>query len=78
VRVPTLEGAVTLKVPPASQSGQTVRLRGKGVTRKGHAPGDLYVRFMIQIPKADSGEVTTLIDGLAKFQSEDPRAHIQL
>jgi curved DNA-binding protein len=78
VRVPTLEGAVTLKVPPASQSGQTVRLRGKGVTRKGHPPGDLYVRFMVQVPKGDAAEVSTLIDGLAKFQSEDPRAHIQL
>jgi curved DNA-binding protein len=78
VRVPTLEGAVTLKVPPGSQSGQTVRLRGKGVARKGHPAGDLYVRFMIQIPTGENSEVAALVDGLAGFQSEDPRAHIQL
>jgi hypothetical protein len=33
---------------------------------------------MVQVPKGDAAEVSTLIDGLAKFQSEDPRAHIQL
>jgi curved DNA-binding protein len=78
VRVPTLEGAVTLKVPQGSQSGQTVRLRGKGVARKGHAAGDLYVRFMIQIPKGDGDDVSALIDRLGALQSEDPRAHIEL
>jgi curved DNA-binding protein len=78
VRVPTLEGAVTLKVPPGSQSGQTVRLRGKGVARKGQPAGDLYVRFMIQIPTSEGGEVATLIDKLGELQSEDPRAHIRL
>jgi curved DNA-binding protein len=78
VRVPTLEGAVTLKVPPGSQSGQTVRLRGKGVAKKGRSAGDLYVRFMIQIPKGGGNEVATLVDGLARFQGEDPRADIHL
>jgi curved DNA-binding protein len=79
VRVPTLEGAVTLKVPPGSQSGQTVRLRGKGVARKGHPAGDLYVRFMIQIPTSgDPTKLAALVDGLAELQPEDPRAHIQL
>jgi curved DNA-binding protein len=79
VRVPTLEGAVTLKVPPGSQSGQTVRLRGKGVTRKGHPAGDLYVRFMIQIPTGgDPTKLAALVDGLAELQADDPRAHIQL
>jgi curved DNA-binding protein len=78
VRVPTLEGAVTLKVPQGSQSGQAVRLRGKGVARKGHAAGDLYVRFMIQIPKGDGDDVSALIDRLGALQTEDPRAHIEL
>lgn len=78
VRVPTFEGAVTLKVPPGSQSGQSVRLRGKGVARKGHPVGDLYVRFMVQIPKGEGGDVGALIDRLAELQTEDPRAHIEL
>ena len=50
VRVPTPEGEVTLKVQPHTQSGQLSRLRGKGVQRKGKPPGDLYVKFLVQIP----------------------------
>jgi curved DNA-binding protein len=49
VRVPTPEGTVSLTIPAGAQSGQTVRLRGRGVTRKGQS-GDLYVRFFIQAP----------------------------
>lgn len=50
IRVPTPDGEVTLKIPARAQSGQQVRLKGKGVQRKGKEAGDLYVRFMIQIP----------------------------
>lgn len=53
IRVPTPDGEVTLKVPPRAQSGQQVRLKGKGVARKGKEPGDLYVRFLIRIPTGD-------------------------
>jgi len=77
VRVPTFDGSVSLKVPEHAQSGQTVRLRGKGVARKGHPAGDLYVRFLVQIPTA-GGEVAELVDRLAAFQSEDPRLNIRV
>ncbi len=50
IKVPTPDGEVTLKIPAHTQSGQVLRLKGKGVTRKGKEPGDLYVRFLIQIP----------------------------
>jgi curved DNA-binding protein len=53
IRVPTPDGEVTLKIPPRAQSGQQVRLKGKGVARKGKEPGDLYVRFLIRIPMGD-------------------------
>jgi curved DNA-binding protein len=53
IRVPTADGEVTLKIPARTQSGQQVRLKGKGVARKGKEPGDLYVRFLIQIPTGD-------------------------
>jgi curved DNA-binding protein len=78
VRVPTIDGAVTLKVPEGAQSGQAVRLRGKGVARKGREPGDLYVHFQVQVPKGGGSEVADLIDRLARFQEEDPRAEIKL
>jgi curved DNA-binding protein len=53
IRVPTPDGDVTLKIPARAQSGQQVRLKGKGVARKGKESGDLYVRFLIQIPTGD-------------------------
>lgn len=53
IRVPTPDGEVTLKIPPRAQSGQQVRLKGKGVQRKGKEPGDLYVRFLIRIPMGE-------------------------
>ena len=78
VKVPTIDGSVALKVPERTQSGQTVRLRGKGVARKGREPGDLYVHFQIQIPADGEPEVTRLVDELSKFQKGDPREHIRL
>jgi curved DNA-binding protein len=78
VRVPTAEGSVNLKVPEGAQSGQVVRLRGKGVARKGRPAGDLYVHFLIQIPTVQTEEVSKLVDEIAKFQTEDPRVDIRL
>lgn len=76
VRVPTVEGSVSLKVPEHTQSGHVVRLRGKGVARKGRAPGDLYVHFLVQIPKEGGSDVAKLVDALGQYQSEDPRRDI--
>jgi curved DNA-binding protein len=78
VRVPTPDASVNLKVPEGTQSGQIVRLRGKGVARKGRPAGDLYVHFLIQVPASRSDEVSRLVDELAKFQTQDPRADITL
>src|SRR5581483_6830885 len=51
ITVPTPTGRVQLKIPKGSQSGQRLRLRGRGVPDpKGGAPGDLYVRLMVQVP----------------------------
>ncbi len=78
VKVPTVEGSVSLKVPPKSQSGAVLRLRGKGVARKGKTPGDLYVHFEVQVPTGDEPELKELMDRIAAFQQDDPRAAIAL
>ncbi len=78
VRIPTVDGAVSLKVPARAQSGQTVRLRGKGVVRKGRADGDLYVHFLVQVPKDPDNQAAEVIDKLAPFEAEDPRQGIEL
>jgi len=52
LRVPTLGGAVEMKLPPGSQGGKTLRLKGKGLPLKS-GTGDLFVRLNIQIPVED-------------------------
>jgi curved DNA-binding protein len=76
IRIPTPDGEVTLKVRPRTQSGQVTRLRGKGVARKGKEPGDLYVRFMVQVPTSDAPEVAEAIDAL-DIPGPDPREGIR-
>lgn len=56
IRVPTLDGAVTMKLPSRAQAGQKIRLKGKGVTPKNQPPGDLYVHLQIQIPQDPAAE----------------------
>lgn len=51
VRVPTPDGAVTLKLPPRTPAGQTFRLRGKGMPLlNGQGRGDLYARVTLVLP----------------------------
>jgi curved DNA-binding protein len=76
VKVETFVGPVSLKVAQGTQSGTAVRLRGKGVTRKGKT-GDLYVHFMIRVPAARTPELTELVDKLAAFETEDLRKDIR-
>lgn len=75
VRVPTPDGAVTLSVPPHSQSGQEVRLKGKGVKRAAKQ-GDLYVRFMVKLPAKDSEEIEQAVSTLESAMTGDVRGGI--
>jgi curved DNA-binding protein len=78
INVPTPDGPVKLSVPAGAQSGTVVRLRGKGVSRKAKEPGDLYVRFLIQLPKVHTPEVDELVKRLGALDTTDPRANIRL
>ncbi len=64
VRVPTLDGAVDLKIPPRTSGGRTFRLKGKGVPQKGGAPGDLLVSVNIQLPEGANAELEALAQKL--------------
>jgi DnaJ-class molecular chaperone len=54
VKVPTVEGAVMLTVAPGSSSGKTLRLKGRGMTRKDGTRGDQLVTLEIALPEADA------------------------
>lgn len=57
VKVPTLDGEVSLKIPVGTQSGRVFRLRGKGVKPvRGGGPGDLYCRVDVETPVNLTGE----------------------
>lgn len=64
VRVPTLDGAVDLKIPPRTSGGRTFRLKGKGLPQKGGAPGDLLVSVNIQLPEGADAELEALAKSL--------------
>jgi molecular chaperone DnaJ len=77
VEVPTPSGSVKVKVPAGAQSGQRLRVKGKGVAAHGASPaGDLYLQIMIHVPKDKVGH-----DTVEKFESgytEDVRKHMRL
>ena len=60
VKVPTPEGAVMLTVAPGSSSGKTLRLGGKGFTRKDGSRGDQLVTLEVQLPEGDADLVERL------------------
>jgi DnaJ-class molecular chaperone len=62
VRMPTVEGAVTLTVPPGTTSGKVFRLRAKGFTRADGTRGDQLVTAMIDLP-ADDAALTRFAEG---------------
>lgn len=59
VRVPTLDGAVDLKIPAWTNGGRTFRLKGKGFPAKTGA-GDLYVSVRIELPENPDPEIEEL------------------
>ena len=61
VRVPTLDGPVTLSVPPKSSGGRALRLKGKGLPRIGGGRGDLLVTLKIVLPERGDGELEALM-----------------
>jgi molecular chaperone DnaJ len=63
--VPTLDGDVTIKIPPESQSGRVFRLRDKGVKPvRGGARGDLFCKVMIETPVKLTAEQRELVKRL--------------
>jgi molecular chaperone DnaJ len=74
LRVPTLNGEVTLKIPAGTPSGKTFRIRGKGAPRprKG-GMGDLLVTVKVDVPQKLSKEEKELLGRLQEVQKESPR-----
>jgi len=73
IRVPTLEGAVEMKIPPGTQAGRKLRLRGLGLSRRSGGRGDQYARLKIVNPPDLSARQRELFEQLAAESHFDPR-----
>ncbi len=73
VEVPTVTGTTELKLPPGTQSGRLVRLRGKGLPHlQGGGKGDLIVRVTVWTPTELSKDQEALFQRLAELEAAPP------
>lgn len=80
VQAPTLTGPVTLTVPPGSNTGSTLRLRGKGIPAHGSSgggepAGDMYVKLVVTLPEKPDAKLKTFAEGWDV--AYDPRAKVK-
>jgi DnaJ-class molecular chaperone len=76
VRVPTLDGAVELAIPPATNSGRTFRLKGKGLKAKSGA-GDLLATVRIMLPERTDDEFKDMMRKWRESTPYDPRKDLE-
>jgi curved DNA-binding protein len=72
--VPTLDGRVNIKIPPGTQNGQKLRVRGRGLPERGGGHGDLIVVAQVEVPARVSDAERNLWEQLARESRFNPRA----
>jgi DnaJ-class molecular chaperone len=73
VRVPTPTGDVTMTVPKGSNTGTTMRLKGKGAPRQGGGHGDQFVRLKVVLPKSPDPELEAFVSNWGAGKTFNPR-----
>jgi len=78
IKCPVVDGEVTIKVPPGTQPGQVMRLKGNGAPRLGNpnSRGDHYVTMNVEIPKDISREEEELIQQLKDLREKNKKGGI--
>jgi len=76
VTVPTMKGRVSLRIPPETQNGRTIRLAGQGMPRPAGGSGDLYVTVKVVLPTKLTDEDRDAIREIGGRHAEDPRSHL--
>jgi curved DNA-binding protein len=67
IPVPTMDGEVSMTLPPGLSSGQRLRLRGKGLPRRSGGSGDLFAELQIVVPEELTDEQRELFERLRKL-----------
>ena len=74
IEVPTVDGAVRVKVPPRSQAGRQLRVRGRGAPQlRGKERGDLYLKLVVHVPETDAPAAAEAARTLDGFYARNPR-----
>jgi curved DNA-binding protein len=73
VTIPTLQLPVNIKIPPATQNGQRLRVKGRGLPSRDGASGDLFVVARVSLPKEISDNERALWEKLAGESTFNPR-----
>ena len=73
VSVPTMDQAVSIKIPAGAQGGQTLRVRGRGMPNRGGGSGDLYAVLQVRVPTEITEKERALWQQLAKESDFKPR-----
>lgn len=74
VPVPTVHGSVSMKIPAGSNSGTTLRLRGKGIpARDSDEVGDQYVKLRVMLPERPDQELRDFVENWGRSHDYDPR-----
>ena len=74
VEIPTPDGRISLKVPAGSQTGRTLKVRGRGVPKlNGGGRGDLLARVRVSVPTKLTKAEREAVENLQKVSREDPR-----
>jgi len=79
IEVPTLDAPVRVRIPPRSQAGRQLRVRGKGAPHlKGSDRGDLYLKLVIRVPETESTTAAEAAKALDAAYATSPRADLRL
>jgi molecular chaperone DnaJ len=69
IEVPAVHGSLRVRIPPGTQSGQMLQLRGRGLPRvNGGGTGDLHIRVQLWTPSSISPEEEALLKQLATIE----------
>ncbi|HHD11867.1 MAG TPA: molecular chaperone DnaJ, partial [Deltaproteobacteria bacterium] len=76
IEVPTIDGRTKIKIPQGTQTGQKLRIRGKGVKMPDGTRGDEYVLIKVVLPPKIDERGKKLLEELGRINPYDPRKNL--
>ncbi len=77
VEVPTVSGRVAMKIQKGANTGDVLRLKGKGINAEGRTPGDQLVTLKVMLPEAPDAELETFLKTWRDRHGYDPRSQLR-